>query len=580
MKKLNLLIAVGFTVSNSFAQTFDYLTTGSIKARVDSKGNLFNGLSGGPGFEAPVGSGNSTIISSSLWIAGTDAGSNLHLSADPGDFQYGPLLEDVATTSTIPSIWNKVWKVTAADVSYHIANYMTSGYVLSPAIATWPAHGNSAYGEPYHVAPFFDYNGDNYYDPMAGDYPLIKGTQCIFQVYNDKIVHASGGEPIGVEIQCMAYVFECLDSALANTVFVNYRIINKSTATYYDTYMSLWSDPDIGYGINDYAGSDVSRGLIYAYNGSTSDASYDSILPAQGMTVLGGPFLDTDGIDNQIYSSYATAIANNGIPYSDLGYGYNDVIVDNERMGLRNSMYYMGAGAPHANMSDPTTAPQYYNYMRGLWRDGSSLFYGGNGYPGQPGVTATQANYAFFKDTDPIYWATSGTSVTPDWDEGLFPNLPSDRRMTGSMGPLTLMAGVSNEIDVAYTFARDYTQFHQTLAALPLLQQRVDSLHSYFNANMTPCGSFTYSTIAENMQESIQFNVYPNPASNQLSISINNQAKGMYYSLYDVLGNAVMNGDINSNKTLVDVSGISEGIYILEVTNGTEKSSKRIVVNR
>jgi len=35
-------------------------------------------------------------------------------------------------------------------------------------------------GQSEKIAPFYDNNNDGIYDPMAGDYPQIKGDQALF----------------------------------------------------------------------------------------------------------------------------------------------------------------------------------------------------------------------------------------------------------------------------------------------------------------------------------------------------------------------------------------------------------------
>jgi hypothetical protein len=239
---------------NSIAQTFDSLETSVIKARVNTGGILFNNIAAGTAaFEAPKNSGKKTMNTSGFWIGGEDASSTLHLAAGIGDFNYGPLVPGLATASTTASTWNRLWKLTAADISYHIANYSTTGYIPITAIAEWPGYGNPALTATSNVTPFFDNDLNGMYDPMAGDYPLIKGTTAIYQIYNDDTTHASGGGKLGVEIHCMTYVFDCAsDSALANTVFLNYRIVNQSTQTYYNTYMGFSANMDLGYSADDY----------------------------------------------------------------------------------------------------------------------------------------------------------------------------------------------------------------------------------------------------------------------------------------------------------------------------------------
>jgi hypothetical protein len=295
---------------------------------------------------------------------------------------------------------------------------------------------------------------------------------------------------------------------------------------------------------------------------------YDTLIPVQGVTILGGPYQDIDTLDNPITTNYINAVDSGGIMYPALGLGYDDALIDNERMGLRRYMYELPLGAPNPYMYPPNSVNEYYNFLQGKWSDGSPLFYGSYGYAGAPGVTSTQSDFAFFGSSDPYYLATHGVAVPASWVENLAGMTLSERTSMGSMGPFTLAPGAYNEVDIALTFACDYIQYYQPLAGLPILQQRVDTIRNYFISGMTPCGTFTFNSTPEIQKKEISFSMYPNPANNNFTISFEKIESSTTWSIYDVLGNAVMSGNVRQTKTSIDVSGISDGIYVLEITNG------------
>ena len=88
-----------------------------------------------------------------------------------------------------------------------------------------------------------------------------------------------------------------------------------------------------------------------------------------------------------------TRFNNGGIPYRGLGIGYGDGVVDNERFGMRKFVFFnytSGANGP------PTTASDYYNYLRGYWKNGQRMAYGGDGLnPGTGTDLSIPANYMF-----------------------------------------------------------------------------------------------------------------------------------------------------------------------------------------
>lgn len=67
--------------------------------------------------------------------------------------------------------------------------------------------------------------------------------------------------------------------------------------------------------------------------------------------------------------------------------------------------------------------------------------------------------------------------------------------------------------------------------------------------------------------------MYPNPASK--SIHFTNISNTIKYSVYNTLGSLVMNGEINSIQKSIDISTITTGMYLVEITfDGTSKTFK------
>ena len=59
------------------------------------------------------------------------------------------------------------------------------------------------------------------------------------------------------------------------------------------------------------------------------------------------------------------------------------------------------------------------------------------------------------------------------------------------------------------------------------------------------------------------FNLYPNP-SNRL-INIKSTQKVSSINIYNMLGNLVMVRNVSSNRSILDIENLTEGIYLIEV---------------
>ena len=479
----------------------------NVSALLETGGSMWQDrATGNSAYEVPKGSGLKVIFAGALWMGGLDFNDQLKIAAltfrTANDFWTGPLTTtgDAEIDEATCLQYDKFYITLRQDiitfnayneaVEYDAINGTTTaadnfpGYAIPASILNWPAHGDVGLGQDYHLAPFYDKNGDDVYNPMDGDYPwydinkdlacgndrtvTLYGDQNFWWVFNDKgnIHTETGGDPIGMEIHAQAFAFATNDE-VNDMTFYNYELINRSTQTLYNTYFGQWVDADLGGAIDDYVGCDVQRGLGYAYNGDNFDDPYQGQLgyganpPAVGVDFFEGPYQDNDNMDNPLTENISDAIDSLGIPYPGLGIGYGDGVVDNERFGMRKFLYYNNAGqGGNPNQTDPNNGTDYYNYLRGIWLDGTRFVYGGSAHPSSPDAIANglvECDYMFPGDSDPLNWGTSGITVPGDWTEVTAGNQPNDRRFMQSAGPFVLLPGSRNNITVGVVYARSAT---------------------------------------------------------------------------------------------------------------------------
>jgi len=567
MKKLLLVVATITSIVSTNAQTpiADFLDINNVKGGFMANGYLYN-------YEVPKGSSRQTIFANNLWIGGIDAGSTLKVAGQTymqtgTDFWSGPLNSFATTDSITIASFNQVWKINKCDIDIYVNWYNAGAVGINPTNATamntilnWPTV-NPLSGTP--LAPFADINGNSVYDPMSGDYPLIKGDQAVFFVFNDKGgVHGeTGGAAIGLEIQGMAYAYSCKsDSALYNTIFTNYKIINKSSSALYSTYIGNWADLEIGSASDDFVGCDVTRGAYYGYNGDMIDDNppagqlpYGANPPAQAVVFLDGPYADPNGFDD------ASASTPNGT-------GYGDGVSDNEKLGMSKFLYYNN---DFSSTGNPIAAIDYYNYMVGNWKDATPWTYGGSGH-----LTGVATDYIFPGTTDPMGF---GTSMVPQpaWDETTSANIPGDRRGIGSFGPFTFQPGAIQEITFAYVFGRATSGGN--LASVVVMQERIDSVRQKFNSGITACGCAS-STGIVNYENDNSLSIYPNPANENITINLTTTSKNTSIKIYDATGRLVKNMEnVKPGESAISISELENGLYLINVSDENHSSTKRFI---
>lgn len=434
------------------------LDINNVRTPIWINGDMWWDLDGNALYEIPVGSGKHSLFAGAIWIGGLEAGSNnLKVAAQTyrqsgSDFWPGPI--DVATVSIAPEkclAYDKHWNLSFAEVKnfhleYHIKGDLT--YPVPENVENWPGNG---IGENFVLAPFFDSNGDGIYEFRNGDYPkynidgnldncdksLLKGDQTIWWVFNDvgNIHNETNSQfPVGVEIQAQAFAFNTGDE-INNMTFYRYKIINRATTDLNETYFGAWVDPDLGNYLDDYVGCDVERGLGFCYNGDAVDdgaLGYGANPPAIGVDFFEGPLADS----------------------ADLKDNDRDGEVDEigEQIIMSKFVYYNNDGTDNGN---PDNAQHYYNYLRGIWKDGSPMVYGGDGFL-SGGV---ECDFMFPGTSDPDWVGTDSvaqfiwTETTPDGPNSS-PNTPADRRFLQSAGPFTLKPGNVNYITTGAVWAR------------------------------------------------------------------------------------------------------------------------------
>jgi len=579
--------SVGALVINVLNESYDSLDVNHITARVNAYGSHFWDISstvlgyngGATTYNYPSGSSKSTLFKQSLWIGGKDEQGNLRISSERYrqigmDFLCGPLSTDGNSTVDSASLpnWYKTWKINAAEIEYHVRNYNQPGYFPIPAIRDWPAHGDPLLNQAEYIAPFVDTDGDGVYNPLAGDYPLIRGEQCIFFVFNDMSLtgrETGNSTPMGIEVHGMAYAFLPYDSVNANSIFFTYKIFNRANVDYTDVYLGIWADFDIGNAWDDYVQCDVDRGYFCALNGDSIDGNgepeaYGENPPVQAILVLGGAYMDADNLDNPA----------GGCDYGINGVNFGDGVVDNERFGLTGFVYYNNNNSPING--DPIYGEQYYQYLSGLWKDGSQMLYGGGGHYSL-GAYGPATKFMFPGTSDPCNWGTGGTAPfgPVDWTMASAGFMPGDMRGLGITGPFSFPAGGYQQVDLAFVTARSFTP---GTTAMDILNNRIDSLRLRYFQNSENFGRYFATGINERPANLPSFELRPNPAHRQFVIRLHSTTGPAIIEMTDLTGRTCYSGILYPGDNNVDIANLKPGIYLVQVIENHLRSVKKLIV--
>ena len=275
------------------------LDVNELTLRVSNDGLLGWDPTSGVGLLFPRGARTGVLFCSGLWI-GARVNGELRVTTTPFISEYAPgaIVNGVADDPSRPAY--RVWKVArwtgAAQDSAHIersAAELANDPTLDPLVH----HG---YGEYMANAAPYGAPVQTIWVPIPGggaylaSIPDVRGDVMLWSIYNDAdpARHtATGGStaPLGVEVRQTVFAYRW-DGPSAQTCFVQWRVVNRSTETLDSLRLAYWLDPDLGGSFDDLAACDTTRSLGYIYNATDQDEAYGSQPPAIGVDLLDEAF--------------------------------------------------------------------------------------------------------------------------------------------------------------------------------------------------------------------------------------------------------------------------------------------------
>ncbi len=497
-----------------------------------------------PAYEWPktaTGEGPGLIFTGNLWFGGFDDGGNLKLAAktyatdDSNGYWPGPYTQNPPSSdSELCANWDRLFKVNGVEIEDFRTDFEDNGQIDNPvpnSILGWPAKGNPFFNPVYGFempdlaggfAPFYDQNFDGIYDPMAGDYPLIKcADQAVWWVFHDGgNVNNINANPISIEVQILAYVYNSNEENINNASFYDVKFINRGVEPIDSMFAGIWLDADLGCPVDDYIGTAPEENLTYFYNADAIDGegsgncngvqSYEEP-PLFGVKLLEGP-LNREGTD---------------------------------RLGMNSSIFYFNGGVvppPPVGWTDPSQAYEYYRFLTGRRIDGGSFMTPNN----EP------TNFLY---TDNPADASNGWSMCSEQ------TAIGDKRSLMSMGPMRLSPGQSNNMTFAVVV--------QPQPALPCpdVSALIAAADMPVPTN-TLNNSFCNLTvgISEEVMAEIGISVFPNPATDLINFQLSENESFATIRLYRMDGKLVRKVEnLQSSNVTVTREDLATGTYIYQI---------------
>jgi hypothetical protein len=320
-------------------------------------------------------------------------------------------------------------------------------------------------------------------------------------------------------------------------IFRKYKLINKGSYPITNMYCTLWADPDIGFNYDDFAGSDTSRNMCYAYNSTDMDSKYGNLPPATGFVLLQTPIIPSSGDQAYFDGKWRNNYVN--VPMNASYYFINNIT------------------DPIHNSYDGTL--QFYNYMQG--KIGNSGEY--------------------FKDNDgnSTSYVLTGNPIT---QTGWIAQSPDDIRIGMAAGPFNMAVGDTQEVVIA-----------EVVANASLLIGRNEALVNLFKYSDRLRKAFPHAVgkivgVKEDKNQVIKtFSLnqnYPNPFNPVTKITYEIPKAGMVtLKVYNMLGQEIatlVNEIKSTGKYTVHFNGanLTSGIYIYKLTAEDYSSARKMIL--
>jgi len=342
----------------------DRMDVNNLDMRVTNHGSIAYDLTtGNGGLIYPRGSGTTAVFAAGIWLGAKVNGEIRVALAEYGqEFTPGPM-QNGTFIADQPAFRNFRFSASSPLSAGDLADYQAQG---------GPVDGN-------------------------GD-PVLFGDAQIWSVFNDAnpALHTlvSGSTaPLGVEVKQTVYAYNRA-GALGNVIYIRWVLTNKSADRFDSTYVSFWSDPDLGGASDDLVGCDTTLAMGYCYNATNNDLVYGSRPPAVGYLLLRGPRIERSP-------------------------GVSDTL------GMTSFNKYIGG-------TDPQSPEETFNYLRGVARDGAPLHVLND--PSLPVTTFAVSGLNPGAASSPTNWLDSN---------------PADRRLAVTAGPFTMNPGDAQDLLVA-----------------------------------------------------------------------------------------------------------------------------------
>jgi hypothetical protein len=205
-----------------------------------------------------------------------------------------------------------------------------------------------------------------------------------------------------------------------------------------------------------------------------------------------------------------------------------------------------------------------------IWKQGAS----GLGYPA--GLAAPLAQYYQSVSDQTIF-----NSIVNDWNLNI--NSPIADFSESVSGNTVTFTDQSSSIHSPLTYFWDFGDGNTSNSSNPLHTYVANGNYPVtlivssciFSDTITRAIQVGTASLEENLLDRIE--LFPNPASDRVILKVDPQLIGMNYTLHDCTGKSLLQGTIRSDRHVIDLTDLPNGIYTLALDDLLKERFKLII---
>jgi hypothetical protein len=190
------------------------------------------------------------------------------------------------------------------------------------------------------------------------------------------------------------------------------------------------------------------------------------------------------------------------------------------------------------------------------------------------GLSSQLAQYYQTKSDNTVF------NSTTDWN--LLINNPSANFSESISGNTATFTNSSSSVNSTLNYSWDFGDGNTSSIQNPSHTYATNGTYTVtliasnciFSDTVTKTIQIGTNSMEENTNANFEF--YPNPATNQITLKVDNQLLGSIYTICDNTGKSVLNGYILSENSVINLENLSKGFYLLSIAENLERTVKVI----